>query len=192
MALDESRSASSDTRGFTLVEVLVAVVLLMVVALGAAQLFAVATTANFRAKSQTSTTILAVQKMEQLRGLTWGFDADGLPASDTTTDLSQPQPTGGGNGLNPSPADSLARNAPGYFDLVDAHGSWIDPADPARLERVMYTRRWSIQPLPTNPNNTLVFQVRVIPRNQEAAADASGTRALQEATLFSLKTRKAR
>lgn len=192
MALAESRSASRDAHGFTLVEVMVAVILLMIVALSAAQLFAVATTANFRAKTQTSTTILAVQKMEQLRGLTWGFDADGLPASDTTTDLSRPEPTGGGNGLNPSPADSLTRNAPGYFDLLDVHGAWLDPSGGGSLDQMTYTRRWSIQPLPTNPNNTLVFQVRVIPRLEVAGADASGARALQEARLFSLKTRKSR
>lgn len=192
MALAESRSANVGTRGFTLVEVMVAVVLLMIVALGAAQLFAIATTANFRAKSQTSTTILAIQKMEQLRGLTWGFDADGLPMSDTTTDLTRPGPTGGGNGLNPSPADSLTRNAPGYFDFLDIHGAWIDPSDGDSLDRMVYTRRWSIQPLPTNPNNTLVFQVRVIPRLEVGGADATGARALQEAGYFSLKTRKSR
>jgi prepilin-type N-terminal cleavage/methylation domain-containing protein len=192
MALAESRCVSRDARGFTLVEVMVAVVLLMIVALGAAQLFAVATTANFRAKSQTSTTILAIQKMEQLRGLEWGFDTEGLPVSDVSTDLSRPQPTGGGNGLNPSPADSLTRNAPGYFDFLDVHGAWLDPGDPNSLDQMVYTRRWSIQPLPTNPNNTLVFQVRVIPRLEVAGADATGARALEEAGFFSLKTRKSR
>ena len=30
--------------------------------------------------------MLAQQKMEQLRGLTWGFDTVGLPVSDYSTD----------------------------------------------------------------------------------------------------------
>ena len=59
--------------------------------------------ANLGAKWQTSTAILATEKMEQLRGLTWGFDNTGLglPLSDTTTDLCYDPPTN--NGLGPQP-----------------------------------------------------------------------------------------
>lgn len=174
--------------GFSIIEVLVSVALLMIVALGVAQLFALGTSANFRARTQTSTAILAAQKMEDLRALAWGFDALGLPFSDTSTDLTTPMPTGGGNGLNPSPAGALTTDTAGYVDYLDIHGSWVDPAN---QDQVAYVRRWSVTPLPTNPNNTLIFQVRVIPRTQVAGADAAGVRAMEETTIFSVKTRKA-
>ena len=103
-------SRSSSSRGFSLVEVLVSMGLLTVVSLGVAQLFAVSARANYVAKGQTSTTALAEQKLEQLRALTWGYDADGqgLPVSDTTTSLATDPASSTGGGLNPSPSDSLA------------------------------------------------------------------------------------
>jgi len=184
-------STSRSTRreaGFSLVEVIFAIFLLTAVAVGVAQLFAVGTLANFRAKTRTSTMVLATQKMEQLRGLTWAFDADGFPVSDTTSLLDTPEAKGGGSGLNPSPPGSLTQNVPGYVDFLDLHGTHVgtDPTPGAA-----YCRRWSIQPQPTNPNNTLILQVRVIPITQVAGADQTGQRALEESLLFSMKTRKA-
>src|SRR5436190_18940486 len=89
-----------------------------------AQLFAISTRANFSAKSTTTASILAAQKMEQLRGLTWGFDTLGLPVSDTTTDTSvTPEATTGGTGLAPSPNNSLQANTDGYVDYLDANGT---------------------------------------------------------------------
>ena len=80
--------------------------LLTAVSLGVAQLFALTTRANLIAKGQTSTTAMAEQKLEQLRGLTWGFDLEGqgLPLSDTTTNLAVYPPAHNGSGLNPSPS----------------------------------------------------------------------------------------
>jgi type II secretory pathway pseudopilin PulG len=98
-------ASSSREAGFSLIEVIFAIFLLTAVAVGVAQLFAVGTLANFRAKTQTSTTVLASQKMEQLRGLTWAFDTEGLPVSDVTSRLDTPTASGGGPGLNPSPAN---------------------------------------------------------------------------------------
>ncbi|HXG56132.1 MAG TPA: hypothetical protein VNJ03_12200, partial [Vicinamibacterales bacterium] len=74
--------------------------LLTAVSLGVAQLFAVSARANFTAKGQTSTTSLAEQKLEQLRGLTWGYDTEGqgLPVSDTTTNLAVDPHTATGAG----------------------------------------------------------------------------------------------
>src|SRR3954467_5516666 len=109
----------SNNRGFSLVEVLVAMGLLTVVSLGVAQLFALSTRANVIAKGQTSTTAMAQQKLEQLRGLTWGFDlaGQGLPLSDTSTNVSVDPPLHNGSGLNPSPTDSLERNTTGFVDF---------------------------------------------------------------------------
>jgi prepilin-type N-terminal cleavage/methylation domain-containing protein len=185
------------SEGFSLIEVLVSVALLSVVSLGVAQLFAVATKANLSSKGQTSTALLAVQRMEQLKALTWGFDqsaaALGLPASDITTDLSQPTPTGGGAGLNPSPSNAITQDTPGYVDYLDDQGVWV--GNTANAPNSAYVRRWSITPLPTNPNNTLVFQVRVMTVRQAqavAAATTAPTRSFGEETwLTSVKTRKA-
>lgn len=183
---------SSSSRGFSLVEVTVALGLLTVVSLGVAQLFAVSTRANLVAKGRTSSTALAEQKMEQLRSLTWGFDSEGLglPVSDTTTNLSLYPPTQDGTGLNPSPANTLDANTLGYFEYLDASGAWVATPDAA-----VYVRRWAIRPLPTNPNNTLVLQVLVSPQADELARQATGTgprmRMPGDALLTSVKTRKA-
>jgi len=184
-------------RGFSLVEVLIAVALLAMVSLGVAQLFAAATQANFAAKSQTSTALLAVQKMEQLRALAWGYDQQlanlGLPLSDTVTDVSVDPSTAGGTGLNPSPGGTLTANTPPYVDYLDAGGQWVGngTVPPAGA---FYVRRWSITPLPTNPNNTLIFQVRVTTvRQAQLAAAGPGTagRIGNDTWLVSVKTRKA-
>jgi len=186
---------SSSNRGFSLVEVVIAMGLLTVVSLGVAQLFAASTKVNLIARGQTSTTAIAEQKMEQLRALTWGFDADGLglPVSDQTTNLTVFPTTADGGGLNPSPTDSLEQNTPGFVDFVDAYGNWVGTGvkPPGNA---MYIRRWCITPLPTNPNNTLVLQVLVTPISNEHDRRESPwtrTRMAGDALLISVKTRKA-
>src|SRR5512144_2186139 len=96
---------SNSSSGFSLMEVLVAMGLLSAMSLGVAQLFAVSSKANLTARGFTSTTTLAEQKMEQLRSLTWGFDlqGQGLPVTDTTSNLAITPPAQNGSGLNPSP-----------------------------------------------------------------------------------------
>ena len=186
---------NSNSRGFSLVEVLVAMGLLTVVSLGVAQLFALSTRANVVAKGATSTTAMAEQKLEQLRGLTWGFDlaGQGLPLSDTTTNLTVTPPTNDGSGLNPSPSDSLEQNTTGFVDFLDGSGNWVGTGSTPPATAV-YIRRWSIQPLPTNPNNTLVLQVLVTPVTSEQArveSQFTRTRMAGDALLVTVRTRKA-
>ena len=194
--MQPAKSDLSSSKGFSLVEVLVAMGILTVVSLGVAQLFAVATRANQVAKGQTSTTALAEQKLEQLRGLTWGFDTDGegLPVSDTTTNLSTDPATNNGSGLNPSPTDSLKTSQSGFVDYLDGHGQYVGTGTEIPQQAV-YIRRWAIQPLPTNPNNTLIFQVLVSPVSNERIRRESGNADLHrlpgDALLVSVKTRKA-
>jgi prepilin-type N-terminal cleavage/methylation domain-containing protein len=188
-------ASSFNEAGFTLIEVLVSVALLAVVALGAAQLVAISTNANFEARGQTSTALLATQKMEQLRGLTWGFDDPrtgvGLPVSDITTDVSTDPAGGSGTGLNASPAGTLDVNTPGFVDYLDANGTWVGTG-PAPVAGTHYVRRWAIEPLPTNPHNTLVLQVRAttLHRDLRRTSAAQG-RAPGDTWLVSVKTRKA-
>ena len=186
---------SSSSSGFSLVEVVFALGILMAVALGVAQLFAMSTRANLIGKGQTSTTALAEQKMEQLRALTWGFDTLGLPLSDTTSDLTVvPEQPQGGPGLTPSPEGSLQNNVDGYVDFIDGRGQSLGGGSSAPPNTV-YVRRWSVEPLPTNPNNTLILQVMVTRWRARGVADteqaASGRRLPDEARVISVKTRKA-
>ena len=183
------------SRGFSLIEVVISIGLLSVVSLGVAQLFAQSTRANVTAKGRTSATTLAEQKLEQILSLTWGFDADGpgLPVTDTTSNLSVYPPQQNGSGLNPSPDNALEQNTPGFVDFLDAQGTWVGTGTTPSGTAV-YIRRWSILPLPTNPNNSLLVQVLVTPIANENARQATiwtRTRMPGDALLITMKTRKA-
>lgn len=165
-----SRGASAES-GFSLVEVLVASVVLMVGLIAVAQMFVISTNTNREARRVTTTAIMAQQKIEQLRALAWGFDDFGLPISDYSSNVSVTPPTStGGSGLLPSPANALTTSTTGFVDYLDEYGAWVGTGTtppPAAI----YVRRWSIEPLPTNPNNTLVFQVavgRIAPSGSDA------------------------
>jgi hypothetical protein len=170
---------------------MVASVVLITGLVSVAQLFALSTDANRSARRTSMSTVLAQQKVEQLRGLTWGYDAFGLPASDYSTDLAvTPSASSGGNGLGISPADTLEQNTPGFVDYLGPRGEWVGTGTVAPAGTV-YVRRWSVTALPTNPNNTLVFQVRVtrLPRTDDHAGDSTAPR--DDVRLVSVKTRKA-
>jgi prepilin-type N-terminal cleavage/methylation domain-containing protein len=174
--------------GFSLLEVLVAMSILLA-ALGAlARLSVMSTRANTNARTVTFASLLAVQKIEQLRGLTWGFDASGDPLSDMSTDIAAfpPRPRAG-VGLTPSPAGALAQNLSGYCDFLDANGRLLG-GGPAVPGSTAYVRRWSIEPLPSSPDHVIVLQVVVTPlRASAGSARARG----DQARIVTLKTRTA-
>ena len=179
--------------GFSLLEVLFATTILTVALVSLAQLFTISTRANTSARATTFAAVLAQQKMEQLRGLTGGFDSLGLPLTDTTTLISVvPEAATGGLGLTPSPSGTLSANVDGYCDYVDANGNVLGGGTTPPGAAV-FVRRWSVEPLPTNPNNTLVLQVLVARNRDRGTADtATGvTRLPDEARIISVKTRKA-
>jgi type II secretory pathway pseudopilin PulG len=154
-----SRAASEN--GFSLVEVLVAAAILMTGLIAVAEMFIVSTHQNMEARRVTTTAVLAQQKIEQLRALTWGYDDFGLPISDFTSNIAVTPPTpAGGVGLQPSPGGTLQTSTSGFVDYLDAYGAWVG-AGSTPPSGALYVRRWSVEPLPTNPNNTLVFQVLV-------------------------------
>lgn len=180
--------------GFSLLEVLFATTILIVGVASLANLFAVSTKSNTSARSTTTAALLATQKMEQLRGLQWGFDTLGLPLSDTTSDTTVvPENPTGGTGLSPSPSGTLGSNTVGYVDYLDANGVSLGGASTTPPTGAIFIRRWSVEPLPTNPNNTLVLQILVTRNKNRGSADtATGvTRLPDEARLVSIKTRKA-
>src|SRR5262249_52136198 len=167
----------TDDRGFSLIEVLVATLVLSVGLISIAQLFALSTKGNTAARANTFTVMLAQQKMEQLRALTWGFDTVGLPVSDFSTDTPAVGPlagcttsgTGAGPGLSPSPAGTLGQNTDGWVDYLDLNGCDLGGGGSAPTGTT-YIRRWSVEPLPTNPNNTLILQVLVTKRTNRGDA----------------------
>jgi prepilin-type N-terminal cleavage/methylation domain-containing protein len=175
----ERRDAIGQT-GFSLVEVLFATTILAVALVSLAHLFVVATVNNDRARIATFATILAAQKMEQLRGLSWGFDSMGLSVTDTSANTAVPVETSaGGTGLTPSAQDSLVRSVEGYVDYVDRRGNVLGGGT-TPLPGTAYIRRWSIRPLAANPLDAIALRVAVTPLNRGAVA----------ATLSSMKTRK--
>jgi len=192
------RSRFSSESGFSLIEVLAATVVMSVALVGLAQLFALSTSANMTARTNTYAALLAQQKMEQLRGLTWGYDILGLPVSDYASDTSAAAAISGcavsaggsATGLSPSPWGTLQQNTAGWVDFVDRNGCVLAGGAAAPAGTV-YIRRWSVEPLPSNPNNTLILQVLVTRRTDRGAADADNVaRMHDEARLMSVKTRK--
>jgi prepilin-type N-terminal cleavage/methylation domain-containing protein len=182
----------ADQRGFSLVEVMTATSIMAVAVASLAQLFVIAVNANRSARTTTFAAVLAQQKMEQLRGLTWGFDTIGLPISDTDSDTTvSPSLPAGGSGLTPSPQGTLRANTVGYVDYLDDQGvSLGGGANPPN--NTIYIRRWSVEPLPTNPNNTLILQVLVTRLNTRGGDNSTEVRRMpDEARLVSVKTRKA-
>jgi prepilin-type N-terminal cleavage/methylation domain-containing protein len=164
--------------GFSLLEVLCATTILVVGLAALAQLMIFSTRVNSGAKTTTVATISAAQKMEQLRSLAWSVDDHQLPVSDA--------------GLSSSPGDSLRRNTSGYCDFVDRNGRALGGGGTAPPSGAVYVRRWSIEPVPTDAANTLVFQVIVTTRmNPVSDSNAAAGRLPDEARLVSVKTRKA-
>ena len=185
------RSNVTAETGSTLIEVLVATTILMTGVMMMAQLLTVSTLANTASRSDTFATVLAEQKLEQLRALAYGFDMNGLPVSDVETDTSVAPESQGGTGLQPSPNSALQENTPGFVDHVDGHGVLVGNGAQAPSTAV-YTRRWSVEPLPTNPNNTIIIQVLVTPIRTRGVADQGSVgRLAGEARMMTVKTRKA-
>jgi type II secretory pathway pseudopilin PulG len=185
---------SNDEAGFSLAETVVATALLATAIVSTAQMFALATRSNLAAQRTSFTTTLAEEKMEQLRGLAWGFDEIGLPINDYTSNIAvDPAEADGGTGLSQSPDNALADNVDGYVDYLDRFGASLGGGPDVPGDAV-YIRRWAIEPLPTNPNNTLILQVLVFNRDDRDAGGSGPVlnRVRDEARLVSVKTRKSR
>jgi len=148
-----SRAIQQTESGFTLIEVLVALFLLAGVALLLADLTCRAARITDRARRQVVMTMMAVERVEQLKGLSWGLgDAEApVPVSDFGTDLSGVAPGPGGDGLSVSPIDSLAVNERGYVDFADRRGDWLG-SGPTVPPGAAFVRRWRVSFVPSAPN----------------------------------------
>jgi prepilin-type N-terminal cleavage/methylation domain-containing protein len=163
-------------RGFSLLEVLIATTIVAVALSALAQLFMLSMNANRNAKATTMATVLAAQKMEQLRSLTWSLDARGTPLTDPY--------------LASLPSGSLRQNAAGFFDLVSSSGESFGEGTTVPAG-AMYLRRWSIEPLPADSGNAIVLQVLVTQRfERRMGAGWNARRLPEDSHLITVRTRK--
>ena len=181
-----------NARGSTLIEALVATLILTTGLLAMAELVRLAATTNGVAKHGTLAGILAEQKIEQLRSLAWAFDENGIAVSDVSTDTTVlPESPSGGTGLQASPR-SLQQNTPGFVDHLDGGGQIVGRSTRPPTSAV-YTRRWSVEPMPTSAGPAVLIQVLVTGvRNRGRADEGSVARLPGEARLVTLKARKPR
>ena len=163
-----SRACSgSNTRGFTLIEVIVAIGLLVALCVGASMLLTLAMEAIDRSRQRTMGVVLARAKLEHLLGLTWSVrDVGGalVLLSDETTDTGRAPPTATGRGTLPSPVDALSTSRDGYVDYLDSQGQPVGSPGAA-----IYVRRWSIERRGSGGSDAaelLIVQVLVTPRGR--------------------------
>jgi prepilin-type N-terminal cleavage/methylation domain-containing protein len=177
--------------GFSLVEVMIATGILAAALVSLAQLFAISTASNHAARNSGTAMIYAEQKIEQLRALSYTLDASGLPITDSTTDTSvYPPAVTGGTGLSPSTDNTLQSNTDGYVDYLDTLGRSLGGGETIP-DNTAFIRRWSIEPLPTNPNNVIIMQVLVTRSRDRGTGDlGSVARGADEARLMTIRSRK--
>jgi len=120
--------------GFTLLEVMMAMLLIAILAAGVVSLFTSAVKATAAARVQTSMALLALQRMEELRSA---------------------------HALSLSPPAALASNIAGFVDFLDCAGRVV-AAGLSPPPTACFVRRWSVEPLAASPASTLVLQVLVL------------------------------
>jgi hypothetical protein len=169
--LSDAIRPDSFAAGITLIEVMVAAAILIVALVSLAPLFVTAIRDNLIARTATDTVVLAAQKLEELRGLPWGVDAQGFVVSDPA--------------LNASPAGSLESNSAGFVDYVDQFGRRLEAGAGAPAD-ALYVRRWAITPVPQDPSNTIVIQVLVT----WVGHASGGGRAADRARITTVRTRR--
>jgi prepilin-type N-terminal cleavage/methylation domain-containing protein len=180
---------SRDERGFTLIEVLIAMFLLAAVALLLADLTCRAVNVTDRARRQALMATMAVERIEQLKGLTWGLGeaTAAAPVSDTGTDLSGPSPSSGGGGLGTSPLDALVVSQPGYADFADRRGNWMG-AGASPPAGAAFVRRWRIARVPATAD---CLAIEVLVDVVDDVARRAGKPTVAAVRVTTVKARKA-
>jgi prepilin-type N-terminal cleavage/methylation domain-containing protein len=172
--------------GFTLLEVVIALAIFSVALIALAQVVLGAGEASAAAARTTVASQLATEKLEQLRGLAWGYDEAGSPVQDLQSDTSgECVIETGGHGLGLSGVDTLGQDVPGFVDYHDVSGRWLGQGGAAPAGTVM-VRRWSVAALADGPGETLVLQVRVL------RAPGGAEEGWELARAATLKTRRPR
>ena len=147
----------STTRGFTLIETLIATALIVTVVAGLAQLFALSVRFT-RESAQFGVALVAAQdKLESLRAVRFDYDQAGTPVSDPK--------------LRASTSDTLAHDVAGFADWLDAGGTPLGAPDGAG-----YVRRWRVTEIAGDEPSAIAIDVCVfrLPavHTQPSSADA--------------------
>ena len=177
--------------GFTLLETLIALSLLLVALVGVAPVVAAAQRAGVLAQQSVVAQRAARDKLEQLQSLVWTSEV-GVPVSDWSTDLSvtPPRPSGG-PGLGVAPTDSFLSNHDGYCDFLTVDGRWLAGGTRPPIGTA-WVRRWSISLL-DDVEDTLLLQVMVIPvQLADPASSVRAARGINGAWLLDIRTRSTR
>ena len=143
-------------RGFSLIEALIASLLIAVAIVSLAQLIVLGADQSARVRRITTALTLAQSKLEELRSATWRFDAAGTPESSSA--------------LTPSPPSALVQDSVGYVDTLDRFGYHVGP------DAAHHVRRWAVGPLDAADPDTLVLQVCVFGSGASAEACVWGIR----------------
>jgi prepilin-type N-terminal cleavage/methylation domain-containing protein len=190
-------SFDSASAGFTLIEVLVALSLMLAISAGVGRLFVVAGLMGRASRDRTMAVVLASGKLEQLRSLAW--DAVVEPSgtvtrvTDAQTNVGADPPAAGGPGLAESPPGTLDDNIPPFVDFLDRLGSWVGSgSSPPR--GAVYIRRWSVHHAPWDPDQLVALQVLVTTVAREHARPRSVSHAWNgdDVVMATMKTRVAR
>lgn len=155
------------SRGFSLIEVLIASLLVASAIVGLAHLAALGVRQGHAARHATSSLSLAQSKLEELRAVEWSYDAGGARLS--------------GSALGLSPPRALLDDQAGYADSTDAFGEAVTSQALA-----VYRRRWAILQLQAEDEDTLLLQVCVFPLGGAGARWNSQP----EACVSTIRTRK--
>jgi type II secretory pathway pseudopilin PulG len=151
------------SRGFALVEALIAALLVATVVVGLTQLVTVSLAQSVKTRQSTAALTLAQAKLEELRSLAWHFDADGARVSSPKLDVSPPA--------------TLLQDLNDWVEKLDRFGAPDVPDDVTH-----YWRRWAVSPLEAVDLDTLALQVCVFTDGRPGVA--------ADACVWTLRTRK--
>jgi type II secretory pathway pseudopilin PulG len=154
------------SRGFTLVETIVATGILVTALAGVAQLLILGAQLTRQANVSGQALIAAQDKLESLRGLPFGYDEVGGKSTAPA--------------IQPSPYSSLAENAPPYVDWIDPSGAPLTDSRGAA-----FVRRWRIDTLDDATPDAITIEVCVF-RASTGETDIGGA----EACLSTIRTRQ--
>ncbi|MDE3156327.1 MAG: prepilin-type N-terminal cleavage/methylation domain-containing protein [Acidobacteriota bacterium] len=137
----------ASSRGFTLIEVLVATAVFVTAVLALAQLVGFATRSDRVAHGLTLAGALAAERLEQLESVA-------------------------GSAARASPPGTLDRDTPGFVDYFDDQGRWVG-GGPALPVGARFVRRWAVTRLSTDPPNLLRLEAVVLPVRSHDATTAT-------------------
>jgi Tfp pilus assembly protein PilV len=157
-------TTTCEETGAALIEALLATLILTTGVVAIVQMLSEATRTNLAARTATVATILAQQKIEELRALPW-------------------------EDLRPAPPGTLEQNADGYVDHVGVDGRIVGYGTQPPPGTV-YSRRWSVEQTSSSPDGARVIQALVMVPGAERAARAGPGRSRAAARLVTAKARK--